>query len=187
MVLLNHITYGQAMFGVRSGALVDDAVKIGINAADQRRMMNEGLNMIARLPHGETITEKIGWYKLDDARLQLPCFTQPHRTRDRCPRSPISALATGRHGVGTLSIAEHRGARSPRRQMARARRAGMIAQQTADRRNWRLVTIIAENARTSEGEYPVPVGNIRAVFFRDVAAFPVIPPRIGSALLVYRL
>jgi hypothetical protein len=60
MVLLNHITYGQVMLGIRSGALVHDPVKIGINDADQRHMMNEGLDVTAHLPHGKTIVEKVG-------------------------------------------------------------------------------------------------------------------------------
>lgn len=70
MVLLHHVTRGRAMFGVGPGALVHDAVKIGINAAGQRRMMNESLNVIVRLLHGETVMEKTNWYNLVDARLQ---------------------------------------------------------------------------------------------------------------------
>ena len=43
MVQLDHMTRGRAMFGVGPGALVHDALKIGIDPGDQRRMMNEGL------------------------------------------------------------------------------------------------------------------------------------------------
>ena len=53
MVQLDHMTRGRAMFGVGPGALVHDALKIGIKAADQRRMMNESLDVIVRLLHGE--------------------------------------------------------------------------------------------------------------------------------------
>ena len=48
MVQLDHMTRGRAMFGVGPGALVHDALKIGIKAADQRRMMNELLDVIVR-------------------------------------------------------------------------------------------------------------------------------------------
>ena len=45
MVQLDHMTRGRAMFGVGPGALVHDALKIGIKAANQRRMMNELLDV----------------------------------------------------------------------------------------------------------------------------------------------
>src|ERR1700693_5142471 len=58
MVQLDHMTRGRAMFGVGPGALVHDALKIGIKAADQRRMMNESLDVIMRLLRGEMVNEK---------------------------------------------------------------------------------------------------------------------------------
>src|SRR6202012_5574232 len=48
MVQLDHMTRGRAMFGVGPGALVHDAKKIGIKPGDQRRMMNESLDVIMR-------------------------------------------------------------------------------------------------------------------------------------------
>jgi hypothetical protein len=45
MVQLDHMTRGRAMFGVGPGALVHDALKIGIDPGDQRRMMNEALEI----------------------------------------------------------------------------------------------------------------------------------------------
>src|SRR5262249_24170482 len=70
MAQLDHMTRGRAMFGVRPGALVHDALKIGITAADQRRMMNESLDVIMRLMKGEIVTEKTDWYSLADAQPQ---------------------------------------------------------------------------------------------------------------------
>ena len=75
MVQLDHMTRGRAMFGVGPGALVHDAQKIGINAANQRRMMNESLDVIMRLLRGESVTQKTDWFDLVDAQLQLPCYT----------------------------------------------------------------------------------------------------------------
>src|ERR1700744_1928634 len=43
IVKLDSQTRGRAMFGVGPGALVHDAKKIGVEPADQRRMMNESL------------------------------------------------------------------------------------------------------------------------------------------------
>src|SRR6185437_3143008 len=72
MVQLDHMTRGRAMFGMGPGSLVHDALKIGIKAADQRRMMNESLDVIMRLLKGESVTEKTDWYDLVDAQSQLP-------------------------------------------------------------------------------------------------------------------
>src|SRR4051794_11784212 len=49
MVLLDHLTRGRVMFGVGPGALPSDAWMMGIDPADQRRMMEEGLEAILAL------------------------------------------------------------------------------------------------------------------------------------------
>src|SRR3954447_25019107 len=64
MTQLDHMTRGRAMFGVGPGALVHDAAKIGIKAADQRRMMDEALEVIVPLLRGETVTRKTDWFTL---------------------------------------------------------------------------------------------------------------------------
>src|SRR5215467_13174251 len=64
---LDHMTRGRAMFGVGPGALVHDAMRIGVKAADQRRMMDEALDVVVRLLRGETVTEKTDWYDLRKA------------------------------------------------------------------------------------------------------------------------
>ena len=53
MVQLDHMTRGRAMFGVGPGSLVHDAKKIGIDPADQRRRMNESLDIQVALMRGE--------------------------------------------------------------------------------------------------------------------------------------
>src|SRR5881227_2849060 len=77
MVQLDHMTRGRAMFGVGPGALVYDAYKIGVPAADQRRMMNEALDVIVALFKGETVNRDSDWFKLRDANLQLAPYTKP--------------------------------------------------------------------------------------------------------------
>src|SRR3977135_4717584 len=54
MVLLDHLTRGRAMFGVGPGALVHDALKIGIDPSDQRQMMDESFEVIVRRMRVET-------------------------------------------------------------------------------------------------------------------------------------
>ncbi len=185
MVLLDHITRGRAMFGVGPGALVHDAAKIGILAGDQRRMMHESLDVIVRLLNGETVTEKTDWYNLQDARLQLPCYTHPvMELAVAASRSPTGALASGRHGIGMLSI----GGTSPDAMKHHAKNWGLYEQQahqhnkTADRRNWRLVTLLHVAETREKARNNVRFGlEAFAQYFRDVATFPIVPAGIGDA------
>ena len=185
MVMLDHITRGRAMFGVGPGALVHDAKKIGIEAADQRPMMDQSLDVIVRLLRGETVTEKTSWYDLTDARLQLPCYSQPvMEMAVAASRSPTGALAAGRHGIGMLSI----GGTSPEALVHHARNWG-IYEETArangkvpDRHNWRLVTMFHVAETRAKARENVRYGIERfAQYFRDVGTFPIVPPGIGDA------
>jgi limonene 1,2-monooxygenase len=185
MVLLDHLTRGRAMFGVGPGALVHDAKKIGIEAADQRPYMNHALDSIVRLLHGETVTETTDWYRLIDARLQLPCFSRPvMEMAVAASRSPVGALAAGRHGIGMLSI----GGTSPEAMKQHARNWSIYEEQaaahgkTADRRNWRLVSMFHIAETREQARANVRFGLERfAQYFRDVATFPIVPAGIDDA------
>lgn len=185
MVLLDHLTRGRAMFGVGPGALVHDAKKIGIEAADQRPYMNRALDTIVRLLHGETVTETTDWYRLVDARLQLPCYSQPvMEMAVAASRSPVGALAAGRHGIGMLSI----GGTSPEAMKQHARNWATYEEQaaehgkTADRRNWRLVSMFHIAETREQARANVRFGLERfAQYFRDVGTFPIVPAGIGDA------
>jgi limonene 1,2-monooxygenase len=185
MVLLDHLTRGRAMFGVGPGALVHDAVKIGVQAADQRRMMNESLDVIVRLLAGETVTEKTDWYDLKEARLQLACYTQPRiELAVAASRSPAGALAAGRHAIGMLSI----GGTSPDAMAHHAKNWALYEEQArdndklADRRNWRLVTLLHIAETREQARENVRFGlEAFAQYFRDVATFPIVPDAIGDA------
>src|ERR1700678_1668241 len=96
MVQLDYQTRGRAMLGVGPGSLVHDAKKIGIDPGDQRRMMNEALDVIVALLNGESVTEKTDWFDLHDAVLQLPPYTRPRMEMAvAAARSPAGALAAG--------------------------------------------------------------------------------------------
>ena len=60
MVRLDYQTRERAMFGIGPGSLVHDAKKQGIVPANQRRMMNEGLDVIVELMRRETIARTTG-------------------------------------------------------------------------------------------------------------------------------
>ena len=96
MVQLDHMTRGRAMFGVGPGALVYDAFKIGVAASEQRRMMNESLEVIIPLLRGEMVNRKTDWFNLTQAQLQLRPYTQPTmELAVASARSPSGSLLAG--------------------------------------------------------------------------------------------
>jgi limonene 1,2-monooxygenase len=179
MVQLDYQTRGRAMLGVGPGSLVHDAKKIGIDPADQRRMMNEALDVVVSLLNGETVTEKSDWFDLHDAKLQLPPYTRPRMEMAvAAARSPAGALAAGRHGIGMLSIGgtsddaltHHRNNWGLYEETARAN--GHVP----DRKNWRLVTLmhIAETREKARDNVRHGLDKF-CDYFRDVATFPIVP------------
>ena len=107
IVLLDHLTRGRVLFGVGPGALVTDAVMLGIEPTKQRPMMDESLDVIMRLMTNPTpLTYEGEWFKMRDALLQVRPFTQPHPPLAVASmESPSGPIAAGRHGAGLLSLA----------------------------------------------------------------------------------
>jgi limonene 1,2-monooxygenase len=182
MVQLDHMTRGRAMFGVGPGSLVHDAKKIGIDPADQRRHMNESLDIQIALMRGETVTRKSDWFDLQEARLQLPCYSQPMMEMAvAAARSPSGALAAGRHGIGMLSI----GGTSTDAMNHHVENWGIYEEQArlhgkvADRKNWRLVTLlhVAETREQAQKNVRFGLEKFRD-YFDDVATFPIVPPGV---------
>ena len=56
MQQLDYQTRGRAMFGVGPGSLVYDAAKMGLAAEDQRRKLDESLDVIMELMQGRMVT-----------------------------------------------------------------------------------------------------------------------------------
>src|SRR5687767_15981927 len=78
IVLLDHLTRGRVMFGVGPGQLTSDAKMLGIDPNQQRRMMDESLEVIMALLRGETVSRTTDWFTIADGVLQLRPFTFPH-------------------------------------------------------------------------------------------------------------
>jgi limonene 1,2-monooxygenase len=179
MVQLDYQTRGRAMLGVGPGSLVHDAKKIGINPADQRRMMNESLDVLIELFRGDSVTRKTDWFDLHDARLQLPPFTRPRMEMAvAAATSPAGALAAGRHGLGMLSI----GGTSDDAMKHHRNNWGLYTEQAeqnghvADRSNWRLVTLMHIAETREQARENVRYGLDKFCdYFRDVATFPIVP------------
>jgi len=182
MVQLDHMTRGRAMFGVGPGALVHDALKQGIQPADQRRMMNEALDVVVRLLNGETVTAKTDWFNVVEARLQVPSYSQPTmELAVAASRSPAGGLAAGKYGIGMLSI----GGTSPDA-LARHKANWELYEEEArshghvpDRRKWRLVGLMHIAETREQAKKNVEFGlTAFADYFRDVATFPIVPPDV---------
>ena len=111
MVLLDHLTHGRVMLGVGPGALVTDAVMLGIEPNTQRPRMDEAMGVIIRLLTDPTpLTHKSDWFTLNEARLHLRPYTQPHMPLVvAAAGSPSGMVMAGKYGLGVLSIASPRG------------------------------------------------------------------------------
>ena len=184
MMQLDHMTRGRAMFGVGPGALVYDAEKIGLKAADQRRRMSESLDCIMDLMQGRTVTRKTDWFALNEAGLQLMSYSQPAMEMAvACSRSPVGAVASGKHGIGMLSI----GGTSDEALLAHAANwavhedAASKAGKTPDRSKWRIVTFahVAETREKAQADMAHGLADFNR-YFNEVGTFPIIPPGIAD-------
>ena len=184
MMQLDHMARGRAMFGVGPGALIYDADKIGLKAADQRRRMTESLDCIVELMQGGTVDRKTDWFTLNQARLQLMPYTQPAMEMAvACSRSPVGAVASGKHGIGMLSI----GGTSDEALLGHAKNwsiheeAAAKAGKKSDRSKWRIVTFahVAETREKARADMAYGLADF-ARYFTDVATFPIIPPDVAD-------
>ena len=144
MVLLDHLTRGRVMLGVGPGALVTDAMMLGIEPSTQRPRMAEALHVIIRLlTELEPITYASDWFELRDAVLQLRPYTQPHfPIAVASTQSPAGMVLAGRYGLGVLQLAAAvgvRGAVDLREQWRIGQQAAAEAGQTLARDQWSLV------------------------------------------------
>ena len=182
MQQLDYMTRGRAMFGVGPGSLVYDADKMGLAAADQRRKLDESLDVLMELMAGRMVTRKTDWFDLREARLQLKSFSQPMMEMAvASARSPTGALQAGKHGIGMISL----GGTSDDALKAHAANWGVYEEaarkngKTADRRKWRIVTFahVAETREQARAEVKYGLQDF-VRYFAKVATFPIIPPDV---------
>jgi limonene 1,2-monooxygenase len=176
---LDHITRGRVMFGCGPGALVSDAMMMGIEPARQRDMMDEALTVLVPLLRGETVTAKTDWFTLNQARLHLAPYSRPSVEIAVANQiSPAGARAAGKHGISLLSLgATTTGGFSALGSTwaiaeGQAREHGT----SVDRRGWRLVGPVHVAETREQARANVRFGLEKWLFyFREVAALPVAP------------
>jgi limonene 1,2-monooxygenase len=136
------------------------------------------------LMQGRVVTKKTDWFNLQEARLQLKSYSQPMMEMAVASnRSPVGALAAGKHGIGMLSI----GGTSDEALKAHASNWGVYeksaraAGKTPDRRKWRIVTFahVAETTEQARADVKFGLEDFKR-YFSEVATFPIIPPDITT-------
>jgi limonene 1,2-monooxygenase len=104
IVQLDYMTRGRMMFGVAPGQIVKDATMMGLDPMNNRKRLQESLDVIIPLFKGETITKKTDWFELRDAHLQLLPYTDFDMATVGVI-SPSGPLIAGKYGMGLLSVA----------------------------------------------------------------------------------
>ncbi|MBW8815650.1 MAG: LLM class flavin-dependent oxidoreductase [Caulobacterales bacterium] len=176
---LDHMTRGRVMFGAGPGALVSDAMMMGIPPQAQRDRMDEALGVLVRLMRGEEVTHKSDWFELRQARLQMTPYSRPSVEMSVASQvSPTGARAAGRHGLGLLSI----GATSQAGFNALASNWHIATEQAAehgqtmDRSKWRLVGPMHIAETREQAFEDVKFGLEKWVYyFREIANLPIVP------------
>lgn len=179
MMQLDYQTRGRAMFGVGPGSLIYDAVKMGLKAEDQRRKLDESLDVIMELMQGRMVTKKTDWFDLREARLQLQSYSQPMiEMAVAAARSPTGALAAGKHGIGMLAIggASHEALKAHAANWEVYEEAARANGHTPDRRKWRIVSFahVAESAEQARRDVKFGLDDF-VRYFAEVGTFPIVP------------
>jgi limonene 1,2-monooxygenase len=106
MVQLDHLTRGRAMLGVGPGALATDALMLGIDPSATREALETDVDVIMHLLRSdEPISIETDRYKLQEARLQMDCYSDPHfEVATAAIISPSGPRLVGKHGIGMISI-----------------------------------------------------------------------------------
>jgi limonene 1,2-monooxygenase len=106
MVMLDHLTRGRTIFGVGPGALPTDAWQMGIDPVDQRRRMEESLEVILELFRSEEpVTRETDWFTMRDATLQMRPYTWPHmEVAVAAMVTPSGPSLAGKTGSALLSL-----------------------------------------------------------------------------------
>jgi limonene 1,2-monooxygenase len=177
-VQLDHMTRGRAMLGCGPGALVSDAYMLGIDAATQRRRMDEALEAImALLACNGPVTRKTDWFEMREARLHLRPYSDPHFpiavASTLTPAGPVTA---GKHGVGMLSLGAGLpgGVDAIAGQWRIAEEEAAKHGKTMDRANWRMVmnVHVAETDKVAQDQVRVGERLETVTYFEEALGRP---------------
>ncbi len=177
-VQLDHMTRGRAMLGCGPGALVSDAYMLGIDASTQRRRMDEALEAIMALLRCDgPVTRKTDWFEMNDARLHLAPYSDPHfPIAVASTLTPSGPTVAGKHGIGILSL----GAGMPGGIAAIAGQWRIAEEEAArhgktmDRADWRMVmnVHVAETDEAAMDQVRIGERMETVTYFEDALGRP---------------
>jgi limonene 1,2-monooxygenase len=172
-VQLDYLTNGRAMLGVGPGALISDALMMGIDPVTQRPRMDEALGVIIRLLAGEVVSHTADWFELHEARLQMLPVNGTMPIAVASTTSPAGMVCAGHHGVGVLSLGAGLigGKKDLAAQWALGEKAATESGQAFDRSGWRLVlrAHLAETREQAIADVRVGRERERDQYYRRVA------------------
>jgi len=176
MVLLDHLTRGRVMLGVGPGALVTDALMLGIEPNTQRPRMEESMGLIVRLlTETEPITCTSDWFELHNARLHLRPYSQPHMPLAvAAAGSPAGMVLAGKLGLSVLSVSMPRGEQTLKEFWGIAERTAAEHGKKVERSEWRLVLHVhlAETREQALAEVRTRSGTYWRDYFEETVGFP---------------
>jgi limonene 1,2-monooxygenase len=169
LLQLDHQTQGRAMLGVGPGALTSDAYMMGIPTEMQRQRQAEALDAIMHLARSdEPLTMKTDWFELNDAKLQMQWYSDPHpEFATAVTVTPSGPVLAGKHGISLLSVAgaDHD---SFKRVWGWTEEAALQNGQTVDRKNWRVVVNLHLAESREEAIEDVRKGYAERAYYGDV-------------------
>ncbi|MCS5724141.1 LLM class flavin-dependent oxidoreductase [Herbiconiux sp. CPCC 203407] len=140
---LDHQTNGRVILGVGPGKLPVDAIMMGIDPVDQRRMQGESLEAVTRLLRGEVVNMETDWFTLKDGRAQLqPVRPEGIEIAVASTVSPSGSVLAAKHGASLFSLAagDKAGFDALDRNWDVYEKESLANGYDATRRNWRVVT-----------------------------------------------
>jgi len=154
---LDHLTHGRLVMGIGPGSLPQDAMMMGINPSDQRRRMEESIEVILELLRGDApVTRETDWFALRGASLQFAPYSD-FEIGVVCVVSPSGPSLAGRYGLSMISASATTatGFAALERQMSIAEESAQRHSAPPPRReSWRLVgpMHLAETRAQAEAE-----------------------------------
>lgn len=143
-ILLDHLTEGRAMLGLGPGALTTDAHMIGLDPVELRNALEEDVDVLMRLLHGERVTITTDRYTLQDAVCELRPYSD-FEWAVAAIASPTGPRIAGKWGGGLLSVGATLSALVPDGVDTLALHWNVMEEvsaqngHVADRSDWRLV------------------------------------------------
>jgi limonene 1,2-monooxygenase len=188
MLLLDHLSLGRVMLGVGPGALPFDAVSLGVDPLEARRMLDEGLEVILALLRGERVSRRTDWFELKDACLQLPAYSTPHlEVAVSSLHTPGGPKLAGKYGTSMMMFnpTQLAGFAALHDQWGIVEDQAAEYGQTVSRDNWRLVAPMFVAETEAEARRQVMVGVDRWCYYmRKVATLPILPPTDDTAAAI---